>query len=281
MSSYSRYNKSKTEYKHISREQGLRLNDVRQSTDQLDNSYSGYLLLTQSEYCMIIPLLSPFAILWNIQLYRMMCGISEPTRKTRAAMRKNLWLFSLISFIPIFNILFTRKFKCSSRNLALLETDLQTEESKILYRRGSTTNTRALENEIIPLPAKVKRMLDKYPVFKRDKEMPENSRVSYISIYKSAFTSFTDLTLMNESTPTVGFKESTDSLCSTVIDIDQNGSDKQLANSDTDKTEFELVIRPKIKRPVPAASKSDKTYSGPATFSFAEKPTFKLNYVAA
>ncbi|KAJ2842684.1 hypothetical protein J3B02_005507 [Coemansia erecta] len=263
MSSYSQYNNSRRaySYKHISREQGLRLDDIRQSTDQLDNSYSGYLLLTQSEYCMVIPLFSPFAILWNIQLYKMMCGISEPSKDIRAKMRKNLWLFSVISFIPILNILFTRKFKCSTRNLALLETHLQAEENKMLYRKSpSSRKKKTRESEIIPLPANVKRVFDRYPVFKRDKERPENSRVSCISIYKSAQSSFTDLSSMNETPSTVRFKGSTDSLCSTVIDIDQSDSDRHPKNTSSDKTTLELVIRPTIRKPAPVVSKSGSTY---------------------
>ncbi|KAJ1816488.1 hypothetical protein LPJ56_004283 [Coemansia sp. RSA 2599] len=283
MSSYSKYSSARGAYayKHISREQGLRLDDIRQSTDQLDNSYSGYLLLTQSEYCMIVPLLSPFAIIWNIQMYRMMCGISEPSQDIRAKMRKNLWLFSLASFIPIFNILFTRRFKCSTRNLALLETHLQTEENKMLYRK-SPANSKSSTSGIIPLPANVKRTLDRYPVFKRDRERPENSRVSYISIYKSAYSSFTDLSSMGDRPSAVRFEESTDSLCSTVIDIDQNGSGGHPQNTSSDKTTFELVIRPKVRRPMPvAAGKSDKIYPGSAAANRLSQVVFKLNATAA
>ncbi|KAJ2593843.1 hypothetical protein GGH99_005156 [Coemansia sp. RSA 1285] len=117
-------------YKHLSDAETLRLDDIRQTAKEMDQGYSGYFLLTRSEYCMMLPMLNPVVIAWNTRAYRQMCRSVNVSKETKRAMRQNLLLASLVGFVPIANIAFSRKFKCTTRNLEILEAQIQEDEFK-------------------------------------------------------------------------------------------------------------------------------------------------------
>ncbi|KAJ1666780.1 hypothetical protein IW140_002372 [Coemansia sp. RSA 1813] len=188
-------------YKHLSEEQALRLKDIRETANDMDKSYTGYFLLTRSEYCMLLPVLNPMVIAWNTRAYRQMCRSVNVSKETKRIMKQNLLLSSLVGFLPIANIAFNRKFKCTSRNLEILEAQMQDDEFEYeeeqqqqaesaeqnkeygdnsqpekrtkhgrVTRRARLNARERLEDT--PLPPSAKRMFNKCPRFIRNAEFP-------------------------------------------------------------------------------------------------------------
>ncbi|KAJ2796189.1 hypothetical protein H4S07_006294, partial [Coemansia furcata] len=122
-------------YRHLSQSQALALDDLRMATAQLDTCYYGLFLLTTSEYWLLLPLFNPVIIFWNTRHYQRLCRATSLATPARRQMLSNLILTSVLGFIPIINIIFTRLFKCNMRNLAIVESTLQTNEDMTIYRK--------------------------------------------------------------------------------------------------------------------------------------------------
>ncbi|PIA15572.1 hypothetical protein COEREDRAFT_81900 [Coemansia reversa NRRL 1564] len=107
-------------------------------------------------------------------------------------MMRNLWLQSCVGFIPIANIVFTRKFKCNIRNLQILELQMQEEEDRIVFQ-----NPDNLKEDV--LPKHIAKMFNKCPVYRRPRTTPENSSVSspVVSVYYSPCASLSELGVFN------------------------------------------------------------------------------------
>ncbi|KAJ1998468.1 hypothetical protein GGI04_004990 [Coemansia thaxteri] len=208
-------------YRHMSRSQSLALNDLRAATAQLDTCYMGTLVLTQSEYCLLLPLLNPIVICWNTRHYRRLCRTADLAATARRQMLANLLLVSLLGFIPIVNIIFTRRFKCNMRNLAIVESQLQANEDKTFYHKDGATTDDA------PLPAHIERLFNKCPVFKRGDQasIADAQRNSPASVYSSPRTSLSDLGYYKEAAFAASMNSmQTDDVASTVIDIADGSS---------------------------------------------------------
>ncbi|KAJ2851812.1 hypothetical protein IWW36_000773 [Coemansia brasiliensis] len=209
---YMNSNRHQT-YRHLTNEQASSLNQVRSHIDQLENTYSGYLLLAQSEYCLLLPLLNPLVIIQNKKHLKRLCKITDLPKEYLRKMQRNLWLQSAIGFVPIANIIFARKFKCSTRNLNIFEQHLQREEDKLLFMQ-STDNS----NED-GLPVHITRLFNKCPVVKREqaangKHGGRKSRVT--SLYYTPYTSLSDLA-DSKLVESIRSKQSNDSVASTAI----------------------------------------------------------------
>ncbi|KAJ2645202.1 hypothetical protein GGF44_000078 [Coemansia sp. RSA 1694] len=166
-------------YRHMSQSQSLALDDLRMATAQLDTSYIGLLLLTASEYWLLLPLFNPVVIFWNTRHYHRLCRAASLEPSACRQMLVNLILTSVLGFIPIVNIIFTRRFKCNMRNLAIVESQLQAGENKTICPKEA-------DPEAIPLPANVEKLFNKCPVFKRGQTMPaDTNRMSVVSVYST------------------------------------------------------------------------------------------------
>ncbi|KAJ2489421.1 hypothetical protein IWW37_003993 [Coemansia sp. RSA 2050] len=216
-------------YRHMSRSQSLALDDLRTTTVQLDTSYNGLLLLTASEYWLLLPLFNPVVIFWNTRHYKRLCRATNLPSTSRRQMLANLILTSVMGFIPIINIIFTRLFKCNVRNLAIVESTLQANEDQSAYHKD-------------PVPAQMERMFSKYQVFKREPVPAENKRMSVASmrsaisvasahsvgsvasasysVYSSPHVSMSDLLRYAENDAAASVHSScTEDAASTVIDL--------------------------------------------------------------
>ncbi|KAJ1992367.1 hypothetical protein GGI25_002894 [Coemansia spiralis] len=184
-------------YKHLSTEEALKLDDLRQLATQLDKSYSGYFLLTQSEYCLLLPFLNPLVIAWNAHAYRQMCRTVKVSNETKRKMKRNLLVASIVGFFPIANIAFTRKFKCTTRNLKVLESQIQAEEHVYSQKReikervdnaSDEPHARTVKlgaskmSDEIPLPLTVRRMFNKCPRFVRNQSHPHLTYASDLNL---------------------------------------------------------------------------------------------------
>ncbi|KAJ2879134.1 hypothetical protein H4R27_005472 [Coemansia aciculifera] len=223
-------------YRHMSQSQSLALDDLRTATAQLDTSYIGLLLLTASEYWLLLPLLNPVVIFWNTRHYKRLCRATSLPKPARRQMISNLILTSMLGFIPIVNIIFTRYFKCNKRNLAIVESTLQANEDKTIYRKET-------DPDAITLPAHMEKLFNKCPVFKREQMAPANSNrmsvasahsahsahstysvdsvgsASY-SVYSSPRVSMSELLRYAEDDAAISVhSSSTDDAASTVIDL--------------------------------------------------------------
>ncbi|KAJ2742584.1 hypothetical protein GGI20_004375 [Coemansia sp. BCRC 34301] len=214
-------------YRHMSLSQSLALDDLRMATAQLDTSYNGLLLLTASEYWLLLPLLNPVVIFWNTRHYHRLCRAASLTPPARRQMLANLILTSVLGFVPIINIVFTRHFKCNKRNLAIVEAQLQASENK-------TANSKEADPEAAPLPAHIEKLFNKCPVFIRGQTMPaDTKRMSLVSVYStrsvssagfsvysSPRVSMSDLLHNEEASAAISVhSECTDDVASTVIDL--------------------------------------------------------------
>ncbi|KAJ1898048.1 hypothetical protein LPJ81_004416, partial [Coemansia sp. IMI 209127] len=188
-------------YKHLSDEQALRLDDIRHTAKVMDKAYTGYFLMTRSEYFMLLPMLNPIVIAWNTRAYKQMCRSVDVSKETKRKMMQNLLLSSLIGFLPIANIAFNRKFKCTTRNLQAVEAQMQDDEydyeeqmrakeavnTELMDQIGKLNIAKLKKNgmkakkarriaremyESVPLPLSTKRMFNKCPRFIRNTDYP-------------------------------------------------------------------------------------------------------------
>ncbi|KAJ2017838.1 hypothetical protein GGI03_002879 [Coemansia sp. RSA 2337] len=216
-------------YRHMSQAQSLVLDDLRTATAQLDTSYIGLFLLTASEYWLLLPLFNPVVIFWNTRHYKRLCRATSLPKPARRQMLANLILTSVLGFIPIVNIIFTRCFKCNKRNLAIVESTLQANEDKTIYRKETNSDTL--------MPAHMEKLFNKSPVFKREQTAPASSnRMSVASAHSACSVgSVASASYSVYSSPRVSISEllryaaddaaisvhssSTDDAASTVIDL--------------------------------------------------------------
>ncbi|KAJ1856003.1 hypothetical protein GGH12_003014 [Coemansia sp. RSA 1822] len=198
-------------YRHLTHDQSTQLSEARSSINHLENTYVGYFLLTQSEYCLLLPLLNPFVIFQNNKHLRKLCDITHVPKSYRRKMKRNLWLQSAIGFVPLVNVVFTRKFKCNSRNLQLFERHMQEEEDLVLFRE-STDNSNASG-----LPTHITRLFDKCPVVKRERRDGTKSgqRSAAVSLYYSPCISLSELGIVCPEY--VSSKQSSESVASTFV----------------------------------------------------------------
>ncbi|KAJ2895714.1 hypothetical protein IWW38_002227 [Coemansia aciculifera] len=223
-------------YRHMSQSQSLALNDLRVATAQLDTSYNGIFLLTASEYWLLLPLFNPVVIFWNTRHYGRLCRAADLTPSARRQMVANLVWTSLLGFIPIVNIIFSRRFKCNMRNLAIVEAQLLASEGKTRYSKEA-------DSETAPLPAHVERLFNKCQVFKREDTMPADAnRMSTVSmnstkslgsaacsVYSSPRVSMSEWLRDAETSTTVSVHSGcTDDATSTVIDLSDDCRDLAL-----------------------------------------------------
>ncbi|KAJ2813276.1 hypothetical protein FBU31_007466 [Coemansia sp. 'formosensis'] len=215
-------------YRHMSQSQALALDDLRMATAQLDTCYYGLFLLTTSEYWLLLPLFNPVIIFWNTRHYQRLCRATSLATPARRQMLSNLILTSVLGFIPIINIIFTRLFKCNMRNLAIVESTLQTNEDMTIYRKEANPDA---------VPAHMEKLFNKCPVFKRDPAASANSnRMSIVSahsaisvnsvgsasysVYSSPHVSMSDLLRYAADNAAISVHSScTDDAASTVIDL--------------------------------------------------------------
>ncbi|KAJ2534826.1 hypothetical protein EV175_006983, partial [Coemansia sp. RSA 1933] len=225
---HSRTGRSYT-YRHLSDEQVLRLEDIRHTAKEIDKGYYGYFPLTRNEYFLLLPMLNPIVIAWNTRAYRQMCRSVNVSKDTKRVMKQNLLLSSLVGFLPIANIAFSRKFKCTTRNLQAVEAQMQDDEFEYeeqqraieaaekagqdvdsiandgkQKRRGLRSKKARLQAreryEDVPLPPSTKRMFNRCPRFIRNTEYPhiaytpvddqiKSNRNSVATVYYSPRTS--------------------------------------------------------------------------------------------
>ncbi|KAJ2062719.1 hypothetical protein GGI17_002226 [Coemansia sp. S146] len=167
----------------MSQSQSLALDDLRTATAQLDTSYIGLLLLTASEYWLLLPLFNPVVIFWNTRHYKRLCRATSLPKPARRQMLSNLILTSMLGFIPIVNIIFTRHFKCNKRNLAIVESTLQANEDKTIYCKET-------DPDAVLLPAHMEKLFNKCQVFKRDQMAPANSNRMSVASAHSAHSAY-------------------------------------------------------------------------------------------
>ncbi|KAJ1724140.1 hypothetical protein LPJ61_005770 [Coemansia biformis] len=174
-------------YRQLSQEQATRLVSARAAILQEEGTCTGLLLLTEREYCLLVPLLNPLVIAQNRRRLKELCKVADVSKKGRQKMVRNLWLQSCMGFVPIVNVVFARKFKCNTRNLAILEAQMQMEEDEILFRHSDGTAGEGA------LPTHISKMFSRCPVYRRA-EAPSSRRESAaLSVYYSATASLADL----------------------------------------------------------------------------------------
>ncbi|KAJ2715242.1 hypothetical protein H4S00_004906 [Coemansia sp. D1744] len=197
-------------YRHLTHDQTSKLSEARSSINHLENTFVGYFLLTQSEYCLLLPLLNPFIIFQNNKHLGKLFDIAHVPKSYRRKMKRNLWLQSTIGFIPLVNVVFTRKFKCNSRNLQIFERCMQEEEDSALFQE-STDNASASG-----LPTHITRLFDKCPVVKRERREGTQSgqRSAAVSMYYSPCISLSELGIV---CPESASKQSSESVASTYV----------------------------------------------------------------
>ncbi|KAJ2779735.1 hypothetical protein H4R18_003838 [Coemansia javaensis] len=168
-------------YRHLSSDQAAKLAVSRSTIARLESSYTGLLLLTESEYCLLLPLLNPVVIAQNRRRFKELCSVVDVSKKNRTRMVRNLWLQSCMGFIPVVNVLFTRRFKCNTRNLAILEAQIQDEEDK--------------EDDGVLLPPHIARMFGKSQAYAHEPAAAPDTRrhSAAATIYHSACVSLLDL----------------------------------------------------------------------------------------
>ncbi|KAJ2714557.1 hypothetical protein H4R19_001665 [Coemansia spiralis] len=176
-------------YRHMSQEQATRLANARAAAVQDEATYSGPLLLTEREYYLLLPLLNPLVIAHNRRRLNELCRVAEVPKKSRQRMVRNLWLQSCIGFVPLVNVVFSRKFKCNMRNLAILEAQLQREEDEMLFSKSDGSDCAG------SLPTHITKMFSKCPVYKRTSAMdtPSKRESAAISVYYSTCVSLSEL----------------------------------------------------------------------------------------
>ncbi|KAJ2454346.1 hypothetical protein EV183_001592 [Coemansia sp. RSA 2336] len=203
---YKSSNRHQT-YRHLTNEQALSLNQVRDHIDELENTYSGYLLLAQSEYCLLLPLLNPLVIIQNKKHLKHLCKITDLPKEYLRKMKRNVWLQSAMGFVPIVNIIFARKFKCSTRNLNIFEQHLQREEDRLLFMQSTDS-----PNED-GLPVHITRLFNKCQAAKRGQPASgkNEGRKRVTSLYFTPYASLSDLK------DSIKSKQSNESVASTAI----------------------------------------------------------------
>ncbi|KAI8325180.1 hypothetical protein GQ54DRAFT_240981, partial [Martensiomyces pterosporus] len=90
-------------------------------------------------------------------------------------MLHNLVLASAVGFVPVFNVIWSRKFKCNTRNLDILEAQLQSEENRYLYGREDTP-------DCVPLPKHIDRLFSRCPVYQRNQAGDSESKLDVTTI---------------------------------------------------------------------------------------------------
>ncbi|KAJ2159194.1 hypothetical protein GGF46_003203 [Coemansia sp. RSA 552] len=220
-------------YRHLSREQSLKLNELRTSIAELESTYTGQLLLTRAEYCLLLPLLNPLVIAQNSRQLKKLCNITQLPKNRLRKMKRNLWLQSAMGFVPVLNVVFTRKFKCNTRNLNILESQIQEEEDLIDFDKSMDHEGDGT------LPTHITRLFDRCPAAKREQTASAvaSSRQSRTtSLYYSPCVSISELRLVDfgipESVKSKHSVVSTDSTAIESVDPDTCGVGGAYKNSD-------------------------------------------------
>ncbi|KAJ1960178.1 hypothetical protein GGI12_003947 [Dipsacomyces acuminosporus] len=147
-------------YKHLSSEEQQALDDLRERTHLLDDTNAGSLRLTKSQYYLLLPILNVIVIRWHYKSYQQMAGICRLTTRNRNRMICNMLIAAVVGFIPVLNIIWSRRFKCNTTNLTILEGQLRAEENKFLYGCEDVP-------DCLPLPKHIDRLFSSCPVYQR------------------------------------------------------------------------------------------------------------------
>ncbi|KAJ2768194.1 hypothetical protein IWQ56_003035, partial [Coemansia nantahalensis] len=180
---------SKYIYSQLSQQQATLLVNARAAVAQEEATYSGPLSLTEREYYLLLPLLNPLVIVRDRRRLKELCRVAEVPKKCQQRMARNLWLQACIGFVPLANVVFTRKFKSNTRNLAILEAQMQLEEDELFFRKSDGSASES------SLPTHVAKMFSMCPVYKRaDAEDSWSRRQSIAkSVYHSTCASLSEL----------------------------------------------------------------------------------------
>ncbi|KAJ1941365.1 hypothetical protein EC988_006780, partial [Linderina pennispora] len=147
-------------YKHLSKDEQHTVEALRKGTELLDNTRIGILPLTLNEYLLICPLFNPIVIIRNARQYYQLKRFGHTHIRTKRKIFRNFLKTAAVGFIPIFNVLWTRKFRCNQRNMRLVERSLRKEECRFLF--GTTSPP-----DDVPLPRNVEKLFDSCPKYER------------------------------------------------------------------------------------------------------------------